>query len=92
MNRHFVHETGGRTCSRKISFDYIDGRIFNIVFEGGCRGNTRGVALLADGMTPSEIHRLLKGVPCQGNNSCPNELAMAMEELAEAEHKTVESL
>ncbi|MGN1251173.1 MAG: TSCPD domain-containing protein [Candidatus Spyradocola sp.] len=89
MDRHFVHKTMGRVCAKDVSFDYVDGHVFNVEFNGGCRGNTTGVALLAEGMTPQAIIRRLKGVDCHGGNSCPNELAMAMEELlAEQEENT----
>ncbi len=88
MDQHMVHKTGGRVCARSVSFDYVDGRIYNVVFQGGCKGNTTGVALLAEGMRPEDIIARLKGVDCHGGNSCPNELAMAMEELLAAQKKS----
>lgn len=81
MDQHIVHQTHGRTCSSQVSFDVIDGRVRHIQFLGGCPGNTRAVAILAEGMTPEEIKLKLSGVPCHGSSSCPNELALAMDEI-----------
>ena len=85
MDRHYVHKTMGRVCAKSVSFDYVDGHVYNIEFNGGCRGNTTGVAMLAEGMTPEAIVKRLNGIDCHGGNSCPNELAMAMEELLDSE-------
>lgn len=81
MDRHYVHQTGGRTCASKISFDLVEGRICNVQFSGGCKGNTQGVAALAEGMPAREVVQRLKGLDCHGGNSCPNELAVAVERL-----------
>ena len=83
MTKHFTYDTGGRVCARSISFDYEDGIIKNIEFEQGCPGNTQGVSKLAEGRTPEELISLLKGLECRGPSSCPNELALAMEEMLE---------
>lgn len=85
MNRHIVHKTEGRVCSSEVSFDYVDGRIYNVAFRGGCKGNTTGVSLLAEGMRPEDLVERLKGVDCHGGNSCPNELAMAIEEMEQSQ-------
>ena len=63
--------------------------VFGVVrLRGGCPGNTTGVAALANGRKPEELISLLKGIRCRGENSCPNELAMALEEfLAEQEEE-----
>lgn len=81
--KHFTHYNEGRVCSRSVSFDYDDGIIKNVSFDGGCHGNTTGVARLADGRKPEELIELLKGIKCRGDDSCPNELAMALEEFLE---------
>ena len=60
--QHFVHKTGGRTCSRAVYFDIKDGKVTNIRFDGGCRGNTQGVARLAEGMDAEEVVKRLKGM------------------------------
>ena len=83
MSKHFVHYTEGRVCAREVSFDYDGDKISNVHFVAGCPGNTQGVARLAEGRTPEELIGLLKGIKCKGDNSCPNELAMGIEEMLE---------
>ncbi len=78
MEKHVTYKTQG-VCSQKIDFDLVDGVVHNVVFTGGCRGNTQGVASLAEGMTAEEIIKRCKGINCRGNNSCPNQLALALE-------------
>ena len=85
MDRHYVHQTQGRTCASAVSFDFVEGRICNVQFEGGCRGNTQGVAALAEGLPAREVAARLKGIDCRGGNSCPNELACAIEALLSQE-------
>ena len=83
MSERYVHDNGGRVCARSVSFDYEDGVVKNVYFDGGCKGNTQGVARLAEGRSPEELISLLKGVECRGESSCPNELACALEEMLE---------
>lgn len=83
--QHFVHRTGGRTCSRAVYFDIKDGKVCNIRFDGGCRGNTQGVARLAEGMDAREVVRRLKGIDCRFGHSCPDELARGVEEALKSE-------
>lgn len=69
------------TCSREISFDIEDGVVKNIRFLGGCNGNTKGIAGLAEGMDAQEVVKRLKGLDCNGRGtSCPDQLAIAIED------------
>lgn len=70
------------TCSRAISFDIDENNVVtNIRFDGGCHGNTQGVAKLADGRTADEIIALLSGIRCGFKpTSCPDQLAAAIKE------------
>ena len=79
MKKHIKYKTQG-VCSRKIEFDIIDGVVHNVVFQGGCKGNTAGLSALAEGVSAEELVRKLKGIPCKGDNSCPNQLAIAIEQ------------
>jgi uncharacterized protein (TIGR03905 family) len=45
------------TCSTKISFDIVDGKVHNVKFTGGCNGNLKGIGALVDSHTV---------YPCQG--------------------------
>ncbi len=68
------------TCSRAISFDIDENNIVtNIRFDGGCHGNTQGVAKLADGKKAEDIISLLSGIRCGFKpTSCPDQLAQAI--------------
>ena len=78
MEKHVTYKTKG-VCSVQIDFDLRDGRIYNVKYTGGCRGNTQGVARLAEGMEAEEVVKRCKGIECRGDNSCPNQLALAIE-------------
>ncbi len=69
------------TCSRRISFDIDDaGCLHNVRFDGGCPGNTRGVASLAEGRPAAIVASLLRGTPCRDRGtSCPDQLAQAID-------------
>ena len=70
------------TCSREITFDLEDGVVKNIRFQGGCNGNTKGIANLAEGMEATELIRRLQGLDCNGRGtSCPDQLAKAVEQV-----------
>jgi uncharacterized protein (TIGR03905 family) len=67
-------------CARGISFDIEDNIVKNIKFSGGCSGNTKGVAKLAEGMTTDEIINRLAGIRCGfKGTSCPDQLAKAVQ-------------
>ena len=76
-----TYETSG-TCARKIKFE-LDGDIVkNIEFEGGCSGNAKGVATLAEGMNKKDIIAKLRGIKCGMRlTSCPDQLALALEQI-----------
>lgn len=74
----FKYRTKG-VCSRNITFDIVDGKVMNVQFEGGCAGNTQGVARLVEGMSAEEAIRRLEGIPCGfKGTSCPDQLAKAI--------------
>lgn len=75
----FSYKTKG-TCSREITFDVKDGRLTNVSFYMGCRGNTQGVAKLVEGMSIDEVISRLKGIQCRNGTSCPDQLARALME------------
>lgn len=69
-------------CSKKITFEVVDDKITNVVFTGGCSGNLSGISTLVKGMEVSEVIKKLKGINCGGKStSCPDQLALALEEL-----------
>lgn len=68
-------------CSRSITFDLTDGIVSNIKFEGGCNGNTQGVAALAEGMKAEDVIAKVEGIRCGfKTTSCPDQLAAAIKQ------------
>lgn len=80
MDRHIEYKTKG-TCSRMVIIDIKDGIITNCEFVGGCAGNTQGVSALVKGMKAQEAASRIKGIRCgMKSTSCPDQLALAIEE------------
>ena len=66
-------------CSRSIEFDVVDNKVTGVKFEGGCSGNTQGVAALVEGMDVNEAIKRMKGIKCGFKpTSCPDQLALAL--------------
>ncbi|MCI6021225.1 MAG: TIGR03905 family TSCPD domain-containing protein [Clostridia bacterium] len=66
-------------CSRSITFDVKDNKVTGVQFEGGCSGNTQGVARLVEGMDIDEAIKRMKGIRCGfKSTSCPDQLALAL--------------
>ena len=77
---HFTYKTSG-TCSRSVSFDLDNGTVTNVCFEGGCNGNTKGIASLVDGMKAEDIIAKTEGIRCGFKpTSCPDQLSKALKE------------
>ena len=78
MDKHYTYKTKG-VCASEISFDLIDGHVFNVKFKGGCRGNTQGVAALIAGMNIDEAISRIAGIHCgPRSTSCPDQLSKAL--------------
>ena len=77
----YEYKTNG-TCARKITVELTDDIVVHCVqFEGGCSGNTQGVAALVKGMPVEEVIARLDGIDCGGRGtSCPAQLALALKE------------
>ena len=68
-------------CSRGITFDVKDNKIVNVVFNGGCSGNTQGVSRLIEDMDIDEAISRLDGIKCGPRpTSCPDQLAKALKQ------------
>ena len=77
------YQTKG-TCSTAIDVEIKDGRIESVKFTGGCNGNLQGISTLVKGMPVEEAISRLKGIRCGfKNTSCPDQLAKALESMAE---------
>ena len=76
-----TYKTKG-VCSSAIDFELDDNKkIHNVIFRGGCSGNTQGIASLVEGMDADEAIRRLEGIRCGFKpTSCPDQLAKALKE------------
>jgi uncharacterized protein (TIGR03905 family) len=75
----FRYKTEG-TCCAAISFRVVAGKLRDVRFDGGCHGNTQGVARLVEGCALMDVHKRLKGIRCgDKRTSCPDQLACAIE-------------
>lgn len=80
----YEYKTSG-TCSQRILFDIVDGKVKNVQFIGGCNGNLKGIASLVEGMDAQEIISRLEGTTCGGKpTSCPDQLARALKQALNA--------
>lgn len=80
MTKTVDYKTRG-TCSRMIHVTLSDGVIESVRFDGGCAGNTQGVAALVVGMRAEEAIARLSGIRCGFKaTSCPDQLANALRE------------
>lgn len=69
-------------CSRKIVFEYENGIMHNLHFEGGCNGNLKAIGRLCEGMELTKIYEILKGNTCgPRQTSCADQLAEAIKEV-----------
>ena len=84
MKKHIEYKTKG-TCSRAVIVDVEDGVITDCAFVGGCSGNTQGVASLVIGLKAEDAIAKIKGIKCgMKSTSCPDQLALALEEVSKA--------
>ena len=69
-------------CARTINFEITeDNKIHNVVFEGGCNGNTQGVSALIEGMDVNDAIKRMEGIHCgPRSTSCPDQLSKALKE------------
>lgn len=66
-------------CASKLEFELEGDIVKNISFLGGCNGNLKALAALADGMTVQEVKDRLLGITCGfKKTSCSDQLAQAL--------------
>ncbi len=84
-----IHYKPKGVCSRQIDIVINGDTIESVRFTGGCSGNTQGVAALAKGMKVREYIDRCKGIRCGFKpTSCPDQLAMALEEALKSTSST----
>lgn len=74
----FIYHTTG-TCSRQIYFEVDEeNKLHNVKFIGGCGGNLQGIGKLVEGKDIDDVEKLLSGIICRNNTSCPDQLSKAI--------------
>lgn len=69
-------------CSREMEIEMDGDIIKSVKIIGGCAGNTVGVSRLIEGMHIDEAIKRMKGIPCGSKGtSCPDQLAIALEQI-----------
>lgn len=77
----YRYTPSNRVCSQEMIIELDGDRIKKVTIVGGCAGNTVGVSNLVQGMKIDEAIQRLKGIPCgMRGTSCPDQLAVALEE------------
>lgn len=77
----FTYKTKG-VCSRSIDLEVENGIVTKVKFNGGCNGNTQGIAALVVGLKVEDVIQKLQGIKCGfKNTSCPDQLAQALKTL-----------
>lgn len=80
--KHTYYTSG--TCSSVIELEIVDGKLRNVVFQGGCHGNLQGISRLVEGMSCEDAISKLEGIRCgYKTTSCPDQLARAIKQAIE---------
>lgn len=78
MDKIETYRTVG-TCCKQIMFSVNEkNELTSCIFIHGCSGNQQAVSKLAVGRPIDEVIEKLKGIPCKGVTSCPDQLARAL--------------
>ena len=75
-----MHYRTHGTCSTAIDLEIENDVITSCAFTKGCQGNSIGLSKMVVGQNAREVMTKLRGVPCQGNTSCPDQLSHAIEQ------------
>jgi uncharacterized protein (TIGR03905 family) len=82
-NQRYVYRTQG-VCPPEIHFQVDQGYLSEIRFVGGgCPGNAQLVTRLLEGRHLDEVLQLINGIDCRNGTSCPDQLASAIQAIAD---------
>lgn len=83
-----MYKTKG-TCSSEIMITIDGDTVKDVMYFGGCSGNTQGVAILCKNKSADEIINTLSGIRCGFKaTSCPDQLARALRMIKELPEDT----
>jgi uncharacterized protein (TIGR03905 family) len=78
-HRRYIYKTRG-VCPPEIHFELQASVLRHLRFVGGgCHGNAKLVARLLEGRHAHDAIRLLNGIECRNESSCPSQLAEALQ-------------
>lgn len=68
-------------CCKEMQITLTDNNLVeDVVFVGGCPGNTLGISALVKGQRVEDVISKLKGIKCGfKDTSCPDQLTKALE-------------
>lgn len=80
--RRLVSAVPVGVCSSQIDIVLVGDTIEEILFTGGCHGNSQGIAALLKGMKVEDAITRLEGIDCNGKHtSCPDQLAQVLRQI-----------
>ncbi len=83
MSLHFEFQPEG-VCTKLIQFDIDNGKIYDLHFLGGCKGNLSAISKLLEGADAEKTISILKGNRCgHRKTSCADQLSTALEQALE---------
>ena len=86
---HIKYETEG-VCAKVIEYDYDNGLVHNIWFDGGCPGHLQMLSKLLDGWEADKIVAVCTGNLCRNRGtSCADQLAKSLIKIEEEEKALV---
>lgn len=74
-----MHYRTHGTCATSIDLTIENGVITACSFKNGCKGNLIALSKMVVGQDAREVMAKLRGIACQGVNSCPDQLSRAIE-------------
>ena len=89
MREHYEYQPEG-VCTKLITFDIEDGKIYSLHFLNGCPGNLAAISRLLEGADAVRTVEILRGNRCgHRQTSCADQLAIAIEQamIATAENR-----
>lgn len=76
----YSYKTKG-VCSRNITVKLDGDTVEEVIFDGGCSGNTQGISALVKGMNIDDVIERCENILCgRRETSCPAQLAEALKE------------
>lgn len=90
MTKEIIKYQTKGTCSKEITVVVEDDVIKQVGFLGGCNGNLKGISSLLVDMKINDAIKRLKGITCgDKNTSCPDQVALCLEQYITQKSKAI---